>query len=95
MTVRITDQNGLTAPRADNRIKFSLQGPGEIVATDNGDATNFETFSAHERQAFNGYCLVIIRGKPGQPGKLTLRAEATSLSSAEVNVQSVRGVMTP
>jgi hypothetical protein len=33
-------------------------------------------------QAFNGYCLVIVRGKPGQPGKLTLRAESASLSGA-------------
>jgi beta-galactosidase len=58
VTVRIADQHGSTAPRADNRIKFTLEGPGEIVATDNGDPTSFESFQSHERRAFNGFCLV-------------------------------------
>jgi beta-galactosidase len=28
-------------PRSKNHIKFDISGPGEIVATDNGDATSF------------------------------------------------------
>ena len=27
-----------------NRIHFDIEGPGEIVATDNGDASNLEPF---------------------------------------------------
>jgi len=34
---------------------------GEIVATDNGDPTSFESFQAPERKAFNGLALVIVR----------------------------------
>jgi beta-galactosidase len=88
VTLRIVDKGGLTAPRANNRIKFSLDGPGEIVATDNGDPTNLESFALPERAAFNGYCLVIVRGKAGQPGRITLRAESTSLQQATVVLQS-------
>src|ERR1019366_1744262 len=36
-------------------------GPGEIVATDNGDPTSFERFPAPERNAFNGPALVVVR----------------------------------
>ena len=68
VTVRVVDGNGLMAPRAGNRIKFTIEGPGEIVATDNGDPTSFEPFQAHERKAFNGLCLVIVRAKAGQTG---------------------------
>lgn len=89
VTVRVTDKNGLTAPRAKNPVKFTIQGPGEIIATDNGDPTNFVPFPSPEREAFNGLCLVIVRGKPGQSGMIKLQAESASLQGASVSLQMV------
>ena len=88
ITVRITDENGVTAPRAMNRIKFKLEGPGEIVATDNGDPTSFEPFQMPERNAFHGFALAIVRAMPGQPGKLKLSAESDGLQGTSVFVES-------
>ncbi|MHA4811131.1 hypothetical protein ACX0G9_23695 [Flavitalea flava] len=34
-----------------------MEGPGEIVATDNGDATDFKPFNSHERQASMAWLL--------------------------------------
>jgi beta-galactosidase len=82
VTVTVTDKHGVMAPRADNRISFDISGPGEIVATDNGDPSDFESFPSHDRKAFNGKCLVIIRGKAGQPGKIRLTATADGLKTA-------------
>jgi len=79
ITVTVTDKNGLITPRANNRIRFSIEGPGEIVATDNGDPTSFESFQSHDRKAFNGLSLVIVRGQPGQPGKIKLTAKSEGL----------------
>jgi beta-galactosidase len=90
VAVRVTDAVGSTVPRADNRIGFTIEGPGEIVATDNGDPTSFESFQSPERRAFNGYCLVIVRGKPGQPGTIRLRAQSPRLQDATAIVRSVR-----
>ena len=59
-----------TLPRANNHIKFTIEGPGEIVATDNGDPTSFEPFPAAERNAFNGRALVIVRTLAGRPGTI-------------------------
>jgi len=86
VTVTVTDKNGLTAPRADNRVRFAISGPGEIVATDNGDPTSFEPFQSHDRKAFNGLCLVIIRGTAGQPGiiKLTATADGVRVGTASI-----------
>ena len=81
VTVRVVDANGLTAPRADPRLVFSIEGPGEIVATDNGDPTSFEPFQAAARKAFNGLCLVIVRGKPGQAGRIQLTATGDGLKT--------------
>ncbi len=79
VTVRVVDENGLTAPRADSRIRFTIEGPGEIVATDNGDPTSFEPFQAHERKAFSGLCLVIVKAKAGQRGRIVLTASSAGL----------------
>jgi beta-galactosidase len=83
----VTDKTGLAAPRADNRIYFDIEGPGEIVATDNGDPTSFESFQSHDRKAFNGLCLVIVRGTSGQPGKITLTAKAEGLKTGMVSIK--------
>ncbi len=88
VTVTVTDKNGLTVPRADDRIHFDLKGPGEIVATDNGDPTSFESFQSPDRKAFNGLCLVIVRGKPGQPGKIELVAKADGLKVGTVSIKT-------
>jgi len=88
VTVTVTDQAGLTAPRADNRIHFDLEGPGEIVATDNGDPTSFVPFQSHDRKAFSGLCLVIVRGKAGQPGSIKLAATAEGLKAATVSINT-------
>jgi len=90
VTVRVTDAAGLTAPRADNALTFTLSGPGEIVATDNGDQTSFEPFQAPRRKAFNGLCLVIVRAKPGQPGTLTLTASGAGLTDAVTTITTAR-----
>ncbi|WP_425291009.1 beta-galactosidase GalB [Spirosoma linguale] len=88
VTVTVTDKNGLMVPDANNTVSFSLQGPGEIVATDNGDPANLTSFSSHERQAYNGMVLAIIRAKKGAPGKLTLTIKAEGLAKTQLNIRS-------
>ena len=88
ITVQITDKDGLMVPRTNNLIEFSIEGPGEIVATDNGDPTNMVSFSSEKRGAFNGLCLVIVRSKAGIPGNITVTTKSPGLRDAEVNIRS-------
>ncbi len=90
ITVRITDRDGLTVPRTHNLIRFHVDGPGEIVAVANGDATSHMPFKANEMRAFNGLCLVIVRSS-GKPGAIRLRAQADGLASAEATVMATGG----
>jgi beta-galactosidase len=90
VTVRVTDTSGIMAPRADNHVQFTIDGPGEIVATDNGDPTSFVPFPSHERDAFSGLVLVIVRAKLGQTGAIRLKAESNGLQTASVTLQSVK-----
>ena len=88
ITVAVADKDGLQVPRSKNHIKFSIEGAGEIVATDNGDATSFESFQAPERNAYNGLALVIVCAKPGAAGAIKLTATADGLAPATVEIHS-------
>ncbi len=86
VTLTVQDSNGITVPRADNLIRFSINGPGEIVSTDNGDPTDFTVFSSHERKAFNGLALVIIKAKRDRPGPVVITAESDGLPAVTCTV---------
>ena len=88
VTLAVEDKHGLVVPRADTAIHFEISGPGEIVATDNGDATDLVSFPSHDRKAFNGYCLAIVRAKPGQTGAIKLTASADNLKTAKVSIKA-------
>jgi beta-galactosidase len=87
VTVIVEDAQGVMAPRADNSVHFDIEGPAEIAATDNGDATSFESFQSHDHKAFNGLCLVIIRATTGA-GPIVLHATSPGLKEAVVTLQS-------
>jgi len=88
ITVRVADRNGLTVPQATNLITFKVEGCGEIVATDNGDPTDFTPFPKSERKAFSGLALVIVRSKPGQSGTIKVTAESPGLKKARAFITS-------
>jgi beta-galactosidase len=83
ITVTVADRDGLLVPRSHPLVKFEIEGPGEIVAVDNGDATSFEPFQASQRAAYNGLALVIVRAKAG-PGQIVLKARSEGLAAAEL-----------
>ena len=80
------DENGIFVPRSHALINFEIEGPGEIVATDNGDATSFTPFQSHQREAFNGMALVIVKGKKGAKGSFRVKATGEDLSAGEVDI---------
>ena len=86
VTLTVQDAEGMMAPHADNLIKFSVSGQGEIVATDNGDPTDMTVFPSHERKAFNGLALVIVKAKRGQTGSIVITAESDGLPAATCTV---------
>ncbi|WP_396616568.1 beta-galactosidase GalB [Lysobacter soli] len=88
VTVRVVDRNGFAVPDAGNRIRFSIEGPGEIVATDNGDPTDMEAFGSHERRLFSGLALAIVRAVPGSSGTITLHADGDALQGTSITLES-------
>jgi beta-galactosidase len=81
------DKSGLLVPRSKNHIQFEIEGAGEIIAVDNGDATSLDPFQAKEHNVFNGLALVIVRSTK-EAGKITLTAKSDGLAPATVTIRS-------
>lgn len=88
VTVAVVDETGETVPQASNTITFSIDGPGEIVSTDNGDPTDMTAFPSLTRKAFNGLALAIVRSKPGSSGSFTVSAASSGLDGGDVVVHA-------
>ena len=81
ITVRIEDKNGNVCPLADNLVNFEVSGPATITAVGNGNAVTMEPFQANYRKAFNGLCMVIIKTKKGEKGKVIVKASSEDFKS--------------
>ncbi|WCP15288.1 Beta-galactosidase BoGH2A [Sphingobium sp. AntQ-1] len=88
VTLKVLDRDGHFVPAAKQTISFTIEGPGQIVATDNGDPTDLNTFPSHSRAAFNGLALAIV--KANRPGKIILRAHAEGLGETQVAISAKR-----
>jgi beta-galactosidase len=60
---------------------FSIEGPGEIVATDNGDSANLQPFISVSRNTFNGLALVILSSQIGVDGEIKIIFRSIKISS--------------
>jgi beta-galactosidase len=90
VTCAVADKAGLMVPRANVGIKFTIQGPGEIVATDNGDPTDLNAFPSHDRKSFNGLAMAIVKAKPGAKGEITVKAEANGLTLGVTKIKAAQ-----
>jgi beta-galactosidase len=88
LTVRVTDEEGLTIPDASHMITFAIEGPGEIIATDNGDPADLVAFSSINRKVFSGLALVIVRGKAGASGPIKITAQSPGLTPTQTIIYS-------
>ena len=87
ITVKVTDKNGFMVPVANNKITFTIEGPGEIVATDNGDPADLVSFASKERDAYFGMVLVIVRSQKGKPGNIKIGASSLGLKRAAITIE--------
>lgn len=89
VTVEVTDSCGTLCPNATDLVKFAVTGNAVIAGVDNGSPISQERFTAPERRAFYGKCLVVLRND-GTPGTARLTATAAGLATESVEIEAVR-----
>lgn len=86
ITVEVLDEQGNVVPTASNQIEFGLEGPGEIVATDNGDPADLVAFISSKRAAYCGLALAIVKSKKGALGAFNVTIASKGLKGTKVEV---------
>ena len=96
LKVEVLDAQGRLMPTADNRIFFTITGPGKLIGVGNGDPNCQESDKEPRRSVFNGLAQAIIqstktageiridaRGQGlGRPASLTISARPSELRPA-------------
>lgn len=85
LIVEVVDAQGRVVPTSADKLSFAATG-AEIVAVDNGDATDLTTFNVPARKAFGGKCLAILRS--GKSGTATVRVTSPSLPPADIQLKA-------
>jgi beta-galactosidase len=88
LTVELTDDKGIRNPKAENLLKFSIEGPGTIIGVGNANPISLESYQLPQRKAWQGRCLVIIKSDQ-KPGEIVLRATGEGLKDGEVRIKAV------
>jgi beta-galactosidase len=87
VTVELVDAKGNKNPKAENLVKFQIEGEGTIVAVGNANPMSVESAQLPQRKAWQGRCLVIVKANK-QAGNITLKASAEGLTSAQITIVS-------
>ena len=85
VTVELTDANGIRNPKADNLVKFTINGEGTIVGVGNANPVSIESNQLPQRKAWKGRCLVIIKST-GKPGTISLSASVDGIPATNLNI---------
>ena len=86
LKVEALDKEGRPVAIADNKIAFTIAGPGKLIGVGNGDPNCQESDKAPKRSLFNGLAQVIIQSTK-RPGAIHITAakdgwEGPDLTSA-------------
>jgi beta-galactosidase len=90
VTVKITDQEGNICPEAGNMIHFAIEGAATLACVGNGDPTCIESYQKHQRSAFHGLCLLVVKSTTDAGSiKVTARSEGLENAVIELSTESL------
>lgn len=84
VVAEVVDRDGVVVPSASPVIHFEVSG-GVLAGVDNGRQESAESYQAHQRSAFNGRALAIVRSD-GRAGPIAITATADGLQPATATV---------
>jgi len=87
VTVELVDARGVRNPRAENQLKFAVQGPGSIVAVGNANPISTESYQQPQRKAWQGRALLIVKSER-RPGRIVVNATSQGLPPASLTVEA-------
>ena len=76
VTVEAIDAQGRPVPTADLMLTFKIEGAGELLGIDNGNAAETLCLQGDKMPLFSGKALAVVRSLRDYPGTITLTADS-------------------
>jgi beta-galactosidase len=89
ITIQVVDENGTPVPDSDNLVTLTITGPGEIIATDNGDPVSHASFQSKQVKVFHGLAIGIVRAGM-KSGRVEVTVSSPGLSPATAELQTIK-----
>ena len=86
-TITATDAKGELVENANCRARITVEG-GCLLALDNGDATDYESYQADSRRLFSGRLLAIARGTNGSTPRVTAAMDTDDIPIRKVELSA-------
>ncbi|SFL44960.1 protein of unknown function [Gracilibacillus orientalis] len=83
--MQITDENGNPVYHADNRMELSIDGPGEIIGMENGNAQDLQNYKTHRRNAYHGKLVAFVRSKTAE-GIILVTVKSDGLDTTQISI---------
>jgi beta-galactosidase len=87
VTVELTDAAHHLNPKAENLVRFFVEGPATIAGVGNANPVSLESYQQPKRKAWRGKCLVVLKAT-GTAGNIILHASAEGLPGATLHIIS-------
>ena len=88
ITATVVDKKGERNPNLNPKLKFSISGPGKIIAVDNGSTTSHEPYQTGQRTTYQGKAVALVQATANS-GKITVTVSAEGLEGSSVTIDAV------
>jgi len=86
--VKILDSEGVFVPLSNDRLKFTIDGPGEVLCLDSGSPSSHEIgLHAGSINAYNGMCIAYIRAC--KPGGIRLTVSGDGIAPQSISIKAI------
>jgi beta-galactosidase len=86
ITIGLVDNNGNLNPKAQNLLKFDINGPGKIIGVGSANPISLESYQQNQRHAWKGKCLVIVKSER-QEGEIEVTIQSDSIRSSSIRIK--------
>jgi beta-galactosidase len=85
ITATLVDADGTRIPDSTTSVSFTAAGPAKVIATDNGDMLDHESFQSADHRLYDGNVCAIVRGD-ATSGQVTITASSAGLPASTVTL---------
>jgi beta-galactosidase len=85
LKVEVVDANGLAVPDANNPIRLTVEGAGNLIGFDNGNPRDSASMKSSQRKLFNGLALAVIQSN-NKPGTVRVQAASPGIKEASLEI---------